>query len=882
MTGISRRNLFSKLNAPCYAAIESATAFCKLRGNAYVELVHWLHQLNEVADSDFGRILRSFVVDPGILARDLTRALDKLPRGATAVSDLSQHIEDATQEAWLVATLAFGDDRIRSGHLLYGCLSSRPLSHALLAISPEFGKLTLDRLRDGFEAITRGSPEATAAQAPVETAGEASPAAPGGRGGALARYTVDLTASARAGKLDPVIGRDPEIRQIIDVLMRRRQNNPILTGEAGVGKTAIVEGLALRIVAGEVPAPLRDVALHALDLGLLQAGAGVKGEFEQRLRDVIAEVQAAPHPVIMFIDEAHTLIGAGGQEGTGDAANMLKPALARGTLRTIGATTWAEYKRYIEKDPALSRRFQAIPVAEPDEPQAVTMMRRMVQALEKHHGVEILDEAVAAAVALSRRYIPARQLPDKSLSLLDTACARVAVSRHARPDRLEHERQRIDALTLELEMLGREEADGGDVGERRAEVEEALEEARQEAARLDVRWQAERSLVEEIQRARAALRADGDAADPAELRRLDGEWREIQEEAPLVLDRVDRNAVAAVVQDWTGIPVGRLLKDEATTLLSLAEALGRRVVGQDHAMEAIAQRVQTSRAGLDDPAKPIGVFLLCGPSGVGKTETALALAETLLGGESNLITINMSEFQEAHTVSSLKGAPPGYVGYGQGGVLTEAVRRRPHAVILLDEIEKAHPDVHEIFFQVFDKGVMEDGEGRKIDFRNTLILLTSNVGGEQIARLCAAEARPEPEVLESALHRPLREVFPPALLGRMTLVPYYALSDGMLDRIVRLRLERIADRMMQAHKVPLTCDDAVAELIARRARQVDSGGRMVDAILTSTLLPAISRHILAEQRDGRQVGALHIGVRDDAFHYQFDGGLPAASLQPSD
>jgi type VI secretion system protein VasG len=886
MAHISRRTLFGKLNAFCFSALENGTAYCKLRGHSYVELVHWIYQILDAPASDFLHMLRAAKVDAPTLARDVTRALDRLPRGATAISDFSPHLEEAGQEAWIVATLGFSTGRIRSGHLLLGCLMSRSLRNALVAISPELGKLSADGLRGSFDSITAGSPEAeTGIPLDAASLAHSGNAAPPVGGGALARYAIDLTARARAGELDPVIGRDAEIRQVIDILLRRRQNNPILTGEAGVGKTAIVEGLACRIVADEVPPALRQVTLQALDLGLLQAGAGVKGEFEERLRQVIEEVQTQERPVILFIDEAHTLIGAGGQEGTGDAANLLKPALARGTLRTIAATTWSEYKRHIEKDPALTRRFQPILVNEPDETQAIAMMRRMAQVLERHHGVEITDDAVTAAVTLSHRYIPARQLPDKSLSLLDTACARVAVSRHAPPSEIEHQRQAIKALELELEILDRQAADGEDTGEQRRDTEACLTERRGALEALEARWREEAALVDRIRTRRTELReiamALGDQREtPAldavpTLRELEQRRLALARDRPLVRERVDRAAVAAIVQDWTGIPVGRLLKSEAATLLSLADTLSHRVIGQDHAMEAIAGRIQTSRAGLDDPDKPIGVFLLCGPSGVGKTETAIALAEHLEGGENSLITINMSEFQEAHSVSLLKGAPPGYVGYGQGGRLTEAVRRRPHAIVLLDEIEKAHPDVHEIFFQVFDKGAMEDGEGRRIDFRNTLILMTSNVGAEEIGRLCPpGEKRPAPEKLEKAIRRPLLEVFSPALLGRMIPLPYYPMSEQMLDRIVRLRLRRIADRLMGAHGVDFSHSEAAVRLIIERVGQIEeAGGRAIDGLLTHTILPMMSRRVFSEQLEGRSIGPIRLDADADAadFVYEFSG-----------
>ena len=688
------------------------------------------------------------------------------------------------------------------------------------------------------------------------------------------------------GAIDAVTGREPEIRQIIDVLMRRRQNNPILTGEAGVGKTAVVEGFALRVAQGEVPPVLRDVSVRVLDLGLLQAGASMKGEFENRLRQVIDEVQASPKPIILFIDEAHTLIGAGGAAGTGDAANLLKPALARGTLRTIAATTFAEYKRYFEKDPALTRRFQMIRVEEPDEDKAIAMMRAIATPLEQHHRVQILDEAIEAAVRLSHRYIPARQLPDKSVSLLDTAAARVAVSQHAAPPAVEDCRRRIALLETERDIIGREMAVGIDAGERAVRVDAAL--AREQAAleALEARWQAEGLLVDRILSLRGRLReaapqhgrfefADEPAGERAamldELRALQSELAAHQGETPLILPSVDEHAVASVVCDWTGIPVRRMVRDEARSVLTLADTLARRVVGQDHALRMIARRIQTARAGLDSPDKPVGVFMLCGPSGVGKTETALAIAEALYGGEQNLITINMSEFQEAHTVSTLKGAPPGYIGYGEGGVLTEAVRRRPYSVVLLDEVEKAHPDVHEIFYQVFDKGRMEDGEGRSIDFRNTLILLTSNVGTDLIMSMCQdPELLPEVEEIAKALRQPLLKTFPPALLGRFIVVPYLPLSDAVMGDIIRLHLGRIATRISARHGVPFSHGPDVVDLIASRCSEPESGGRMINAILTNTLLPDISGALLGRMLSGDPVARVHVGTAASQFTYAFD------------
>ena len=896
MAEISRVALFGKLNSLCYRAIESSTVFCKLRGNPYVEVVHWLHQILQLQDCDLVRIIKQFDIDPATLARDLTAALDRLPRGASSVTDLSSQLEETVERAWVFGTLMFGESQVRSGHLLVGMLKTSALRNSLYGISRQFEKVKVDALTEQFGTLLKDSPESSmqasdgfqAGAAPGEASGAIAPAAMG-KQEALKRYTVDLTEQAKSGKLDPIVGRDDEIRQVIDILMRRRQNNPILTGEAGVGKTAVVEGFAQRIVAGDVPPSLRDVTLRTLDVGLLQAGASMKGEFENRLRQVIDEVQASEKPVILFIDEAHTLVGAGGAAGTGDAANLLKPALARGTLRTVAATTWAEYKKHIEKDPALTRRFQVVQVAEPDEVKAVLMMRGLASSMEQHHKVQVLDEALEAAVKLSHRYIPARQLPDKAVSLLDTACARVAVSQHATPPAVDDSRKRITALEVELAIIERERAVGIEIGARATLAQEKLDAERIRLEQLDVRWQLEKGLVERILSLRARLRevtgkVEG-AADAAvatategqrddwliELKQLQLELAGHQGETPLILPTVDQQAVASVVQDWTGIPVGRMVKNEIENVLKLADTLGKRIIGQRHALDMIAKRIQTARAGLDNPGKPIGVFMLAGTSGVGKTETALALAESLYGGEQNIITINMSEYQEAHTVSTLKGAPPGYVGYGEGGVLTEAVRRRPYSVVLLDEVEKAHPDVHEIFFQVFDKGWMEDGEGRVIDFKNTIILLTTNAGTDMITQLCKdPELMPEPDAIAKALREPLLKVFPPALLGRVVVIPYYPLNDEMLGAIIRLQLGRIAKRVRESHKIPFTYDDEVVKLIASRCTELESGGRMIDAILTNSILPTISGEFLRRILSSLPIEVVHVGVHSGEFTYSFD------------
>ena len=904
MADIVRTALFGKLNLLAFKALDTAATACKTRGSPYVELQDWLRQILLSQDSDLHRIIRQYELDESVLAADLTRSIDRLPRNSTSEADLSAHVQATAEHAWYWGSLMFNDTRIRTGYLLIGLLKTEQLRGVLLKISSQFDRIKVDDLTQRFAALLVSSPEqrqvATESGAdPGEQSGAIAHAAMG-RQEALKRFTTDLTEQARGGQMDPIVGRDDEIRQVIDILMRRRQNNPILVGEAGVGKTAVVEGLAQRIARGDIPPALKDVALRALDVGLLQAGASMKGEFEQRLRSVIDEVQASAQPIILFIDETHTLVGAGGAAGTGDAANLLKPALARGQLRTIGATTFAEYKKYIEKDPALTRRFQSVQIDEPDEPKAILMMRGVASTMERHHRVQILDEALEAAVRLSHRYIPARQLPDKSISLLDTACARVAVSLHATPAAVDDCAKRIEALEVEEGIIGREAAIGIDTRDRAAEVAAQLASARDRLATLTSRWQAEKALVDRLLGLRARLRGVAEAVEgtgspleqgavqaPAavELPRLSeperadalAELRDVQQalaamqgETPLILPTVDYQSVASVVGDWTGIPVGRMARNEMETILKIATLLGRRVIGQDHAMEMIAKRIQTSRAGLDNPGKPIGVFMLAGTSGVGKTETALALAEALYGGEQNLITINMSEFQEAHTVSTLKGAPPGYVGYGEGGVMTEAVRRKPYSVVLLDEVEKAHPDVHEMFFQVFDKGFMEDGEGRFIDFKNTLILLTTNAGTELIANMCKdPELLPDADGLAKALREPLLKIFPPALLGRLVAIPYYPLSDEMLGKIVVLQLDRIKKRVEARYKIPFRYGDDVVKLVVSRCTESESGGRMIDAILTNTMLPDISRAFLNRMMQSEAIGGVDVGVENGAFTYAY-------------
>ncbi|AWU99913.1 type VI secretion system ATPase TssH [Burkholderia sp. JP2-270] len=870
---ISRQTLFGKLGVQLYRGIESATSFCKLRGNPFVELVHWLHQVLQQPDGDLQRIVRHASIDRDALERDFARALAALPAGASAISDFSWHIELAIERAWVLATLEYDDRSVRGAWLIAALVSTPDLRRVLLSISPAFGKIPVDGLGDVLPAWIAGSPEA--ADGPYDhselspaTPGEASGAMPGApKGGSLEQYCTDLTALARAGEIDPVIGRELEIRTMIDVLLRRRQNNPLVTGEAGVGKTAVVEGLARAIASGNVPPKLADVRLLGLDVGALLAGASMKGEFEARLKGLLEAAAKSTVPVILFIDEIHTLIGAGGQAGTGDAANLLKPALARGTIRTIGATTWAEYKRHIEKDPALTRRFQVLQVAEPSEAASVDMVRGLAQTFSAHHGVVVRDEAIRGAVTLSHRYIPARQLPDKAISLLDTACARVALSQHATPRELDDVRQRLAAARTEEALLVQEARVGLDADKALTNVRVRIDTLATEEAAVDTRWREQAAAAQALLVAReGAAGSPDDSPVPLErLRELERALANLQGEVPLVLPEVDEAIVAEIVSDWTGIPVGRMVTDEVAAVRRLPETLEARVIGQTDALRLIGERVQTARAGLTDPKKPLGVFLLAGPSGVGKTETALALAEALYGGEQNLITINMSEYQEAHTVSGLKGAPPGYVGYGEGGVLTEAVRRRPYSVVLLDEVEKAHRDVHEMFFQVFDKGYMEDGDGRHIDFRNTTILLTSNVGSDLSASLCADPAlAPDMEGLRDALTPELLKAFPAAFLGRVAVVPYRPLADDGLARIVRLHLGRVVKRMADSHDIALTFDDAVVDYIVGRCLVQETGARVLIGFIEQHILPRLSAVWLDAFTSKSAITRVAIGVADPA------------------
>ncbi len=898
MSFISPRTLVSKLNTTCRRALEGAAGLCLSRSHYHVEIEHWLLKLLESADTDLNRLLRHYEVDAARVNRELTRALDALRTGNARAPELSLEILDLMREAWTFASLEGGATRIRSGDLLAALLGDRELSLRLRSASPELAKVSPERLHKEIHPLTAGSPEekSTLAESPATASPEAGPAA-GSKTPALDQFTLDLSDRARKGEIDPVIGRDFEIRQVIDILMRRRQNNPILTGEAGVGKTAVVEGFALQVAAGEVPPPLRAVSVRTLDLGLLQAGAGVRGEFENRLKAVLAEVKASPLPIILFIDEAHTLIGAGGAAGQADAANLLKPALARGELRTIAATTWTEYKKYFETDAALKRRFQIVKVDEPDEETALRMMRGLVPTLERHHKVRVLEEAVLDAVKLSHRYITDRQLPDKAVSLLDTACARVALGQSATPAALEDCRRRIEHLDAEINRLERERASGSAHEPRLRELNEQREAAQARLADLEKQWAEEGRLVAQIHKLRSQLEAHAESRrtgrsslgagneerlTPAEeehcrteLARLQNELKQLQGERPLVQPAVDRQAVAEVVSGWTGIPVGKMVLDEIKTVLALQHKLEERIVGQSHAIEAVAQRIRTARAGLVDPRRPIGVFLMVGPSGVGKTETALALADILYGGDRSLITINMSEYKEDHKISRLTGSAPGYVGYGEGGVLTESVRRKPYSIVLLDEIEKANVAVQEIFYQVFDKGMLQDDKGNWVDFKNTIILLTSNVATDTIMRLCAdPDTKPDAAGLATAIRPDLLKVFKPALLGRLTVVPYFPLSDDVLRQIVQLQLRRIGQRLSEGHKASFTYDEAVVRTIAERCKEVESGARNIDHILTGTLLPEIAREILARMAEGQAITGVHVQM-DEAGRFIYQVRCPS-------
>lgn len=918
MAAPNLRPLVEKLNPVCRKALENAAAVCLSRTHYHVEIEHWLLQILDADTSDLRFILKHYDIDVARVTRELNDALDNMRTGNGRAPDIAVDVFDLMRDAWNLASLEFNASSLRSGHLLMTLLDDPQRSVRIAGSAPTLVKLPAEQLHTQATMLLRSSGE-QAGRTPADHA-----TAPIGKSStsSLDQYTINLTDRAKQGDIDQVVGRDAEIRLVIDVLSRRRQNNPILTGEAGVGKTAVVEGFALRVARGDVPEALKNVVIRTLDLGLLQAGAGIKGEFENRLKSVIEEVKSSPVPVILFIDEAHNLMGAGGAPGQGDAANLLKPALARGELRTIAATTWSEYKKSFETDPALKRRFQVVKVDEPTPQKAVDMLRGLVPALEQHHQVQVLEEAIADAVNLSFRYIPDRQLPDKAVSLLDTACARVALSQTATPPPVEDARQDVELLDAEIRALQHEEVTGIEHGERLQELASRKQEVGRVLSQLKEQWHGETELVASIHDLKAQLESRGVAPDshatncqtvemsfddqddgattqtavavqattataeavdtsgdetfndPSELRnRLDevmDELKCLQADAPLVHPVVDRQAVAEVVAAWTGIPVGKMVLDEIQSVLTLQDQLRQRVVGQDHALDAIAQRIKTSRAGLADPSRPIGVFLLAGPSGVGKTETAMALADTLFGGDRNMVVVNMSEYKEEHKISRLTGSAPGYVGYGEGGVLTEAVRRKPYSVVLLDEVEKAHPSVQEVFYQVFDKGMLQDDKGQEVDFRNTIILLTTNAASDAVMRRCSnAATRPDVAELSAAVHSELLKVFKPALLGRMTVIPYFPLADEVLRKIVAMRFAKIADRMADSHGATFTCSDEVITTIADRCKEVETGARNADHIITGTVLPEISCQVLTHMASGEPLNSIRVFCNDDkSFGYE--------------
>ena len=867
------KTLITKLNDASRQALERAANLCVARGHHEVDLEHLLLAMLEPENNDLAVLCAHFGLSRTALQRDLEAQVGRFKSDNARTPVFSPRLPVLLEQAWLIASLDAQQPRIRGAHLLLALLTESGLSQLAHRGSAQFARVNVDELKHHLNALTRHSSEAVHGEPADAPPASGAPVLGSAGTPALDQFTTNLTQRAIEGKIDPVIGRDAEIRQCFDILMRRRQNNPILTGEAGVGKTAVVEGVALRIAKGDVPEALQGVALHALDLGLLQAGASVKGEFESRLKNVIEEVKRSPHPIILFIDEAHTLIGAGGAAGQNDAANLLKPALARGELRTVAATTWSEYKKYFEKDAALARRFQVVKIEEPDEALASAMLRGMAPLMEQHFKVRLLDEAVTAAVRLSARYISGRQLPDKAVSVLDTACAKVALGQRTTPAAIDALERQLERQAAERQALSREAASGADHRERLAELAQGQAQAEAALVPLRERWAQEQALAAEVLGQRQALESASapDAQARQQLKAQLSQLRELQREGALVPVQVDAAVVAEIVSAWTGIPLGQMVKDEIQAVLRLQPLLQERIIGQPHALAAVAQRVRTASAQLEDPRKPRGVFLFVGPSGVGKTETALALADLLYGGERNLITINMSEYQEAHSVSGLKGSPPGYVGYGEGGVLTEAVRRRPYSVVLLDEVEKAHPDVLEMFFQVFDKGVMDDAEGREIDFRHTLIILTSNVGSAGIMQACLNKDPadwPDADALAEQLRPVLYKAFKPAFLGRLKVVPYHPVSDDALAQIIRLKLERIAQRIEANHRARFDYDDALVEQVLARCTEVDTGARAVDHILNGTLLPQIAESILARMAEGASVSRIKAGVgKDGQFKY---------------
>ena len=868
MSAMTLGKLVEKLNPACREALETAASICHSRSQFTVEIEHWLQAMLEKEVGDLQLIGASFGFDKDQLLSELRIGLEKLKTGNSAAPSLSPHIVNLLRQAWLNTTIEFNDSQIRSCYIIYTLLKDDSLCALISRSAKQLLEVDPEQLLNSWAQLAAQSTETSGSivsHAVSNTSNSALSKTP-----SLDQFTQDLTAQAKANKLDPILGRDNEIRQMIDILTRRRQNNPILTGEAGVGKTAVVEGLALRIAEKDVPIALQNVSIHVLDLALLQAGAGMKGEFENRLKALIAEVKASIHPVILFIDEAHTMIGSGGQAGQNDAANLLKPALARGELRTIAATTWAEYKKFFEKDAALARRFQVVKIEEPSEETAVIMMRGLLPIMANHHNVLISDKALQASVTLSSRYINGRQLPDKSVSLLDTACARVAMSQASTPGAVETLQRKDQQLSAQIKLLINEEKTGVCHRKNLIALNKELKQAQKDLIPLIEQWQNEMELVKQVAVLIKALQLDEVEEQEEKL----AELKELKEKlaknkSPMVHWQVTEQLVAEVISDWTGIPVGKMKNDEIKNILSLKTLLGKRIIGQDHALDLMAKTVQTSRAQLGDETRPIGVFLLTGPSGVGKTETALALAEQVYGSEDNVTVINMSEFKEEHKVSMLVGAPPGYVGYGEGGVLTEAVRRKPYSVILLDEMEKAHPGVQDVFYQVFDKGTIKDGEGRDIDFKNTIIIMTSNVGTDTTMDLFEDEATaPSIIGLQKALQNDLLDAFKPAFLGRINVIPFVPLNNQMLTEITKLQLARIGVRFQKNYQAKFTHTSQVVEKIVSMCNDAGSGARNIHNILQKSMLPDLSVKILENLAAEKVTKNVKVNVKNEEFTYK--------------
>ena len=872
MMNLEIKSLLNKMNSYCTGALEGAAGLCVSRTHYEVTVEHYLLKLLEDGRADAPLLLRQLDIDIGNLNRILEQDLEQLPAGNNGKPVFSPLLLEWLQEAWLIASINFGDNVIRSGALLHALVGRlyRLAQGDYINILKNVGRDTLQAhtgqvFPASIEQSESGETDARQAETPAGAT-------------AIGRFCVNFTAKARDGEIDPVFGRDREIAQMIDILARRRKNNPIVVGDAGVGKTAVVEGLALRIVEEDVPEMLKGVTLLGLDMGLLQAGAGVKGEFENRLKSVISEIKASPVPIILFIDEAHMLIGAGNQAGSGDAANLLKPALARGELRTIAATTWSEYKKYFEKDAALARRFQLVALDEPDVETTVLILRGLKDKYEAAHGVTVRDEAIVAAAELSGRYISGRQLPDKAVDLLDTSAARVKILLSAKPDVVEDRERSVRALEREKKALERDRLYGLDIDEARpAMIDEELDALNEELKDLTERWQEQsqiaRRLLEARQELYSAVREGADEEKRNNLKKTaDGLMAELeaaQGDEPLLRVDVDPDMVAKVVSDWTGIPLGKVMRDQAQDIIALEDQLCRRIVGQDEAIGIISRNIKAAKAGLGDPRQPIGIFLLAGPSGVGKTETGLAAADLLFGGERFVTTVNMSEFQEGHTVSRLIGSPPGYVGFGEGGILTEAVRQRPYCVVLIDEVEKAHADVINLFYQVFDKGTLADGEGRNIDFKNTILFLTSNLAADIVTGLCQTQDKPSAEKLTSAVRPVLSKHFKPALLARMTIVPYLTISPSCMEEIVRLKLDNLAQRMVQTNKIKLVYSPEVVSQIAERCTEVETGARNIDHILRGSILPKLSQEILSSLCQEAMPGEVFLGFKEGEFTISF-------------